>query len=87
MYSVLKIYIHFFNPFSVPYKSCHTSNSDQLKDGAEFEVIGDPEQLKKEQEEEAKEKEKKEEEQGTSSSSAAGTALPSPPTCKYLSVD
>ncbi|KAG0712113.1 SUMO-activating enzyme subunit 2 [Chionoecetes opilio] len=49
---------------------------DQLKDGAEFEVIGDPEQLKKEQEEQAKEKEKAAE-QGTSSSSAS--RLPASP--------
>ncbi|MPC76039.1 hypothetical protein E2C01_070440 [Portunus trituberculatus] len=45
--------------------------SDQLKDGAEFEVIGDPEQLKKEQ---AREQEKKEEEQSSSSTSATTPA-------------
>ncbi|KAK8390761.1 hypothetical protein O3P69_010462 [Scylla paramamosain] len=55
---------------------------DQLKDGAEFEVIGDPEQLKKEQEEQAKEQDKKEEEQTSSSSTSAATAAASllPPT-------
>ena len=70
-----------FSQFVIYNINLTISCSDQLKDGAEFEVIGDPEQLKKEQEEQAKEQEKKEE-QSSSSSTSAATATTSlfPPT-------
>lgn len=61
------------------------TNSDHLKDGAEFEVIGDPEELKKEQEEQARvQGEKVSAEEGTSE---AAKTKPSPllqsATCKF----
>lgn len=59
-------------------------NSDQLKDGAEFEVIGDPEELKKEQEEQARIKDQNmSAEQGTSDAAKAKATLNQPATCKF----
>nr|AGC75067.1 SUMO-activating enzyme subunit 2 [Eriocheir sinensis] len=52
---------------------------DHLKDGAEFEVIGDPEELKKEQEQEAKMKDESAE-QGTSDATKTKATPPLQPT-------